>query len=314
MLEVIENGIFTTVQDLGRYGYQRYGVPVSGAVDQFSIRVANILVGNAENDAGLEITLVGPTIRFLDNTVIAVTGGQLGPMVDDRPIQCWRSVAVTRGACLSFSGQQDGMRAYLAVAGGIDVPRVLGSRSTFIRAKLGGLDGRQLMNGDTLGVLDTRLSSQIVGSALMPWNIPTYGNHHILRVTLGPQDNAFTEKGMRTLLSSTYTVSSTSDRMGSRLIGPVVEHKKGADIVSDGTSFGAIQITGEGLPIILLADRGTTGGYTKIANVISVDLARIAQAQIADTVQFRSVTLSEAHGALREQERVIAELRLATRG
>lgn len=309
MLEVIESGIFTTVQDLGRYGYQRYGVPVSGALDQFALRVANLLVANAEGDAGLEMTLIGPRIRFLADTVIAVTGGDLGPLVDNQPIPCWQSVAVTRGGVLSFAGPRDGIRAYLAVAGGINVPPVLGSRSTYTRSRLGGLAGRALASGDRLPVSQRGTLPRVAGRELRVQNIPAYGNDHALRVLMGPQDDAFTERGIKTFLSSTYSITPASDRMGSRLEGPAIEHKTGADIVSDGTPFGAVQVTGEGLPIVLLADRGTTGGYTKIATVISVDLAGIAQAQADDTVRFHSVSLEEAHRALRGQERVIEELR-----
>ena len=308
MLEVIEGGIFTTVQDLGRYGYQRYGVPVSGALDQFALRVANLLVGNAEGDAGLEMTLIGPRIRFLADTMIAVTGGDLGPLVDNQPVLCWRSIAVPRGGVLSFSGPRDGIRAYLAVAGGVDVPPVLGSRSTYTRSRLGGLAGHALAPGDRLPVSPGRSLRRVASRELPIQHIPIYGNSHALRVLLGPQDDAFTERGIETFLSSTYTITQASDRMGSRLEGPTIEHRSGADIVSDGAPFGAVQITGEGLPIVLLADRGTTGGYTKIATVISVDLAGMAQAQADDAVSFRSVTLEEAHRILREQERVIEEL------
>jgi len=309
MLEVIESGIFTTVQDLGRYGYQRYGVPVSGALDEFALRVANLLVGNAEGDAGLEITFIGPRIRFLTDTVIAVTGGDLGPLLDDQPIPCWQSAAASKGSVLSFTGPQDGIRAYLAVAGGIDVPAVMGSRSTYTRSNFGGLGGRMLAPGDVLPVSTRGHLSQVVGTRLPVQNVPAYGNSHALRVVLGPQDDAFTEQGIKTFLSSTYTVTPAFDRMGSRLVGPRIEHKRGADIVSDGTPFGAVQVAGEGLPIVLLADRGTTGGYTKIGTVISVDLANIAQAQADDTVKFHAVSVGEAHQALREQERVIEELK-----
>jgi len=309
MLEIIEGGIFTTIQDLGRYGYQRYGVPVSGALDQFSLRVANLLVGNEEGDAVLEMTLIGPRIRFLADTVIAVTGGDLAPAVDDQPIPCWQSVAVPCGGILSFNTPRDGMRAYLAVAGGIDVPPVLGSRSTYTQSRLGGIEGRALAPGDSLQLLPGGPLAMVAGRTLHIRDIPAYGNSHVLRVLLGPQDDAFTEQGIKTFLSSTYTITPASDRMGSRLAGPVIEHRAGADIVSDGTPFGAVQVTGEGLPIVLLADRGTTGGYTKIATVISVDLVVMAQAQADDTVTFRLVTLEEAHSVLKEQERVIDGLK-----
>ena len=309
MLEVIEGGIFTTIQDLGRYGYQRYGVPVSGALDQFAVRVANLLVGNAEGDAGLEMTLIGPRIRFMADAVISVTGGDFGPLVDDQPIPCWQSVVVARGGVLSFSWPRDGMRSYLAVAGGIDVPLALGSRSTYARFRLGGLAGRALASGDRLPVFPRGPVPRVALRQLPSEDIPTYGNSHGLRVLLGPQDDAFTERGIEDFLSSTYTVTFASDRMGSRLDGPMIEHRRSANIVSDGTPFGAVQITGDGMPTVLLADRGTTGGYTKIATVISVDLAGIAQAQADDTVRFRSVTLEEAHRALRDHERVIEGLR-----
>ena len=309
MIEVVEGGIFTTIQDLGRYGYQRCGVPVSGALDQYALRVANLLVGNSEGDAGLEMTVVGPRLRFLTDTVIAVTGGDLGPLLDGHPLPCWQSIAVPRGSVLSFTGPQDGIRAYVAVAGGIDAPVVLGSRSTYTRASLGGQEGRALVPGDQLSVTARRYLPQVAGRSLAAQHIPTYGNSHVLRVVLGPQDDAFTERGITTFLSSTYTVTPMFDRMGYRLEGPTIEHKGGADIVSDGTPFGAVQVTGEGLPIVLLADRGTTGGYTKIGTVISVDLAGVAQAQTGDTVTFCSVSLKEAHQALEKQERVIQELR-----
>jgi biotin-dependent carboxylase-like uncharacterized protein len=307
MIEVIEAGLFTTVQDLGRYGYQRYGVPVSGALDTFAMRVANILVDNSEGDAGLEVTFLGPRMSFLEETVIAVTGGDLGPMLNGHPIPCWQSVVVPRGGVLSFSGARDGIRAYLAIAGGIDVPVVLGSRSTYTRSGLGGLGGRALAPGDRIPVA-TKGSPVQAGRGLAPPHIPSYGHIHILRVVLGPQDDAFTERGIATLLSSTYTVTPMFDRMGYRLEGETIEHKGGADIVSDGTPSGAVQVTGDGQPIVLLADRGTTGGYTKIATVVSVDLARIAQAQAGDTVAFRAVTLEQAHRELEEQEKLVREL------
>ena len=311
MIEVIESGIFTTVQDMGRYGYQRYGVPVSGALDQFALRVANLLVGNSEGDAGLEMTFIGPRLRFLADTVIAVAGGDLGPLLDGQAISCWKSIAVPQGSILSFTGPQDGIRSYLAVAGGIDAPAVLGSRSTYTRSSMGGLEGRALVPGDKLSVSARKNMPQVTGRSLATHHIPAYGNSHVLRVVPGPQDDAFSKRGIATFLSSTYTVTPMFDRMGYRLEGPTIEHKRGADIVSDGTPFGAVQVTGEGLPIVLLADRGTTGGYTKISTVISVDLAGIAQAQTDDTVTFRSVSLKEAHQALTRQERVIQELRIS---
>ena len=309
VIEVIEGGLFTTVQDLGRYGYQRYGVPVSGAMDLFALRVANVLVGNQEEDAGLEVTLLGPDLVFLTDTIIAITGADLAPRLDEQPLAMWRAVAVPWGSALTFAGIRDGARAYLAVAGGIDVPHVLGSRSTYTRSLLGGVEGRALRPGDRLQNSSNRPVNGAEGRKLPQEQVPTYGHSHTLRVVLGPQEDAFTQEGVDTFLSSAYTVTPQSDRTGYRLQGARIQHKAGADIVSDGTPFGAVQVAGDDMPIVLMADRGTTGGYTKIATVISVDLARMAQAAPGDTVLFRSVSLEEAHQAQRQQETMLQQFR-----
>jgi biotin-dependent carboxylase-like uncharacterized protein len=308
VVEVLDGGFFTTVQDLGRYGYQRYGVPVAGALDQFALRVANVLVSNQEGDAGLEITLVGPRLRFLADTVIAITGAGLDPRLDDAPVAMWQAITMPQGGTLSFGSAQDGMRAYLAVAGGIDVPQVLGSRSTYTRSRLGGLEGRALAPGDRLAALGEEPAARVEGRKLPREQIPSYGQSHVLRVVLGPQDDAFSQEGLRTFLSAAYTVTPQSDRIGYRHEGPPIQHKEGADIVSDGIPFGAVQVTGDGMPILLLADRGTTGGYTKIATVISVDLGTVAQASPGDTMSFRPVIVEVAHQALRQQEDAIQQL------
>lgn len=301
-IEVLDGGLLTTVQDLGRYGYQRYGVPVSGALDLLSMRAANRLVENAGNAACLELTLVGPRLAFLSPATIAVTGADLGARLDDQPLACWESVTVAAGAVLSFAGPQDGMRAYLAIAGGIDVPEVLGSRSTYTRSKLGGIEGRALRKGDIVEVSGARPT--LSGTRLhLPASVrPAYGREHVLRVVLGPQDDRFTENGIRTFLSSPYTVTPQSDRMGYRLAGPTIEHARGPDIVSDGTPFGAVQVAGDGVPIVLLADRGTAGGYTKIATVIGADIPRLAQATPGDQVRFTAVGIESAQQAAKEQE------------
>lgn len=304
-IEVVEPGLLTTVQDLGRYGYQRYGVPVSGAMDQFALRGANLLVGNDEGEAGLEITLIGPRLRFLTNTVIAVTGADLAPTLDGQPLPMWQAHEVSRGSTLLFTSIRDGVRSYLSVAGGIDVPVVLGSRSTFTRATIGGLDGRALAQGDTLSALEGVTTNTGGKRAMAVSRVPVYGHSHKVRVVLGPQDDAFTPHGIETFLSASYTVTSQSDRVGYRLEGPRIEHVAGADIVSDGIPFGAVQVVGDGMPIILMADRGSTGGYTKIAAVISADLTSLAQAVPGDTITFQSITVEEAHRVLREQEQLL---------
>ena len=269
-IEVLDGGLLTTVQDRGRCGYQRYGVPVSGAMDPFALRAANMLVGNPDSAAGLEVTLLGPRLRFLADATIAVTGADLGGVLDGRPIARWSPVRVPASSVLSFDGARDGVRAYLAIAGGLDVPLVLGSRSTYLRSRLGGFEGRALKAGDILRVLEP--ASRLPAGPPVPgagFSIPVYGHSHVLRIVLGPQDDWFTEAGLRTFLASTYTVTPQSDRMGTRFSGPRIEHRAGADIVSDGTPLGAVQVAGDGVPIVLAADRGTAGGYTKIATVIS---------------------------------------------
>jgi antagonist of KipI len=307
-IEVIDGGMLTTVQDFGRFGYQRYGVPTSGALDAFSLRAANRLVGNPDGAAGLEMTLIGPRLAFLAPATIALTGADLDARVDDRPVARWESIVVGPGAVLSFTGPRDGVRGYLAIAGAVDVPVVLGSRATYARSRLGGIDGRPLRAGDVLDVGGRR--PVLLGGALrLPAaDRPIYGHAVTLRVVAGPQDDRFTARGIDTFLSSPYTVTPQSDRMGYRLAGPAIEHLRGPDIVSDGTPLGAVQVAGDGAPIVLLADRGTAGGYTKIATVIGPDVARLAQAAPGDTVRFTRIDLEAAYQAVRDEEACLARI------
>ena len=303
--EILDPGLLTTVQDRGRYGYQRYGVPVSGAMDQFALRLANLIVGNGQDAAALEATVQGPKIEFHSSTWIAITGADISPEVDDRPVSMWESLEIEEGSVLEFGDLRDGMRAYIAIRGGIDVPMVMGSRSTYLKGCFGGLEGRALKAGDILSTLPADLDTAIPKRLPRNYTAPVYGGIHRLRVVLGPQDHAFDPNALSKFLSSRYRVHSDSDRMGYMLDGPKIEHLEGADIVSDGNPAGAIQIHGDGIPRILLSDRGTTGGYTKIATVISVDLSGLAQALPGQSVSFRQVTVEEAQEALREQESVI---------
>ncbi len=308
-LEIIEPGLLTTVQDRGRVGYQRYGVPTSGALDVFALRAANLLAGNDDGDAGLEMTVLGPRIRFGADTWFAIAGADLTPMLDGEPVPNWRRVRASAGGVLSFQGSRDGMRAYLAVAGGIDVPRLMGSRSTYLKGEFGGLGGRPLRAGDELETLGGPRESDLDEMELpASFVVPEYGHDHRIRVVLGPQGGAFTEQGVETLLGSEYKVSVQSDRMGYRLDGPAIEHVSDPDIVSDGTALGVIQVPGNGQPIVLLADRGTTGGYAKIATVVSVDIGRIAQAMPGDAMRFEAVSVEEAHAILAEQEAALRDL------
>jgi biotin-dependent carboxylase-like uncharacterized protein len=305
--EVIHPGLLTTVQDLGRYGYQQYGVPVSGAMDCFALKVANLLLENAEGEACLEITLLGLRLQVLRDTVIAITGADISPMLNNNQLPMWSAVAVRNGDNISFPSPKSGCRSYLAVAGGINVPIVLGSRSTYVKSQLGGFEGRSLRSGDRLKSGNTNL--KIFQRKLPSRYIPKYQNQNKLRVILGPQDNYFTNKGVQTFLNSEYTISIDADRVGYRLQGPRIMHKSGADIISDGIPNGAVQVPGNGLPIILLADRQTTGGYTKIATIITTDISILAQAQPGDKISFQQITTSSAHQALRESEKIISILK-----
>ena len=218
---------------------------------------------------------------------------------------------MSKGSRLEFRSPKDGMRAYLAVAGGIDVPQVMGSRSTYMKAAIGGVHGRPLRAGDILNTLASQTTTPAILPAITDEEALTYGSSHELRVVLGPQRQAFSQKGIDTFLNSTYTVSINSDRMGYRLEGEPIEHTDGPDVISDGTPLGAIQVPGDGQPIILLADRGTTGGYTKIATVISPDLSTVAQAMPGHTITFRSVSVEEAQAAYRKQEDLLRAIRNA---
>lgn len=305
-IKVLHPGMLTTIQDQGRTGYQQFGVPVSGAVDPRSAAVANILAGNAEGEAVLECTVMGPQLRFDEPAVIAITGADLGPTVDGVPVENYRALRLAAGQTLRFTGPKCGCRAFIAVAGGLDVPEVMGSRSTYMKAKIGGLQGRKLEKEDELklrapGTEPKRLEARFIAPEFHARATYT------LRVVLGPQDDAFTDEGIATFLSGMYGVTAEFDRMGCRMEGPEIAHKTSGDIISDGIAFGAIQVPASGQPIIMLSDRQTTGGYTKIANVISADFRILGQLKSGDKVRFEKVSLSTAQEALLAQR---ASLRL----
>ncbi len=302
-LEVLDGGLLTTVQDLGRGGYQRYGVPVAGAADSRALRAANRLVGNEPGAAGLECTVSGPSLVALRPIVAAVTGADLGAIVERNDlgrfeIPTWSSFLLRPGNILRFEGHRSGARAYVAFAGGIDAPEVLGSRSTYLTAGFGGLEGRALRAGDRFGVLASGRAAapglKWPGAKREPSRSET-----TIRLVLGPQDDYFTEKGLTTLASSPYTVASASDRMGLRFEGPALEHRQG-DFVSDGIMQGGIQVPPNGLPILMLADRATMGGYPKIATAALADFSRLAQLLPGDRVRFHIVPREDARSAYLE--------------
>ncbi|MBS0167962.1 MAG: biotin-dependent carboxyltransferase [Nitrospira sp.] len=301
-IHVLKSGWLTTVQDLGRYGYQHYGVSVSGAMDSFSTIVANRLVGNPDQAAVLECTLKGPELRFERDTVIAITGADLSPTIDGHNVPMWECILIPLGSRLHFGIPRAGARAYLAVAGGIDVPLVLGSRSTHCASETGGLQGRPLKQGDILrgGKLGPVINQRI-GTRLPDPLRPHYARSATLRIIPGPQQNFFGNKPFTTLTEPPYTVAPQSNRMGYRLTGPKIAQKRTAPYISDGTTIGALQVPPDGQPILLMADRQTTGGYPVIAVVISADLPRAAQLAPGDSITLTRCSVAHAHTVLRLQ-------------
>jgi antagonist of KipI len=304
IFDVIKPGLLTTIQDLGRKGYQKYGLAVSGAVDHYAHRMANILVGNQENAATLEVTLIGPTLHVNENRIIAITGADLTPYVNNTPVPLWHSFTVNKGDTLSFKGYRSGCRAYIAVAGGIKVEDTLGSKSTDLISGVGGYFGRGLVKSDMIHAYEWRPYKKYFLRRLSPELVPTYSKKVNLRIILGPQDDAFTKNGIDTLLSAEYSVTKDADRMACRLDGPKIEHKIGADILSEGMFMGAIQVPKSGKPILFQAGRPSVGGYTKVGGVITVDLPKVAQLKPSDSVTFEQVTLQEAQERLLEQEKI----------
>jgi len=303
-IHVIKPGMLTTVQDLGRWGLQARGVPVAGPMDPWSHRLANALVGNDRAAAALEITLVGPELEFDDERLAAVAGAEFEMAVDDRPAPWNTAFLVPAGSRLRFRMRERGVRAYLAVAGGIAVPPVLGSRATHVVSGLGGLEGRPLKVGDRLPLADES-SVQRPAPAVDRPVVPFPAGHAKVRVLPGPQGDYFAPDALDVLQSEPYVIAQNSDRMGFRLSGPALAHSRGADILSDATPLGVLQVPASGQPILLMADRPTAGGYPKIATVITADLALAGQLGPGDAIGFSVCTPRDAMAALIAQERFV---------
>ena len=305
-LRVIKPGMLTTVQDAGRWGYQAHGVPVAGPMDPCSHRLANALVGNARAAAALEVTLLGPEIEFDEERVIAIAGAEFAVTLDGRSAPLHAPFVVPPGARLTFGARHRGARAYLAIAGGIATPPVLGSRATHVISRMGGLDGRPLRAGDVLPLFNAR-RVQSAGAPTAPV-LPMPERDARIRVMAGPQQDRFRADALDALLSAPYTIRQDSDRMGFRLQGPPLAHADGADIISDATPLGVLQVPASGQPILLMADRQTTGGYPKIATVISADIPIAGQLAPGDTIRFEICTPQQAMAALIAQERALMPL------
>ena len=288
-------GLFTTVQDLGRLGYQRYGVSVSGAMDRTGFTIGNRLVGNPDGAAGLEVTLQGPELELIRGTVLAITGADLSPTLNGKTVPMWTAVAASSGDILCFGRRRQGSRAYVCFSGGLDVPMIFGSRSTDVRAGIGGLGSRPLRRGDQLHF--GRMPHTLRRSALRQFPMearPLYPACPALRVIRGPQAEWFSFGALRTFLASRYVVSADSNRMGYRLGGTPVPYRRSDEMISDATAAGVIQIPADQQPILLMADCQTMGGYPKIASVITADMAQAGQLAPGDEMTFLLTTVEEA--------------------
>ena len=295
LLEIWEPGLLTTVQDGGRVGWARFGVPPSGPLDAAAFRAANRLVGNSPGAAGLEITLTGPTLRCSRPSLVAVCGADFELWAGTLRVPTWHAVFLRAGQWLRFGERRRGARAYLAIDGGIDVPPFLGSRSTYLAGGFGGLEGRALRQGDQLPLGDGFPHPAMQAGRAWPASPrPPYMVAPTLRVVLGPQDDAFTRRGVETFLSAAYELSPDSNRMGARLQGPRIAHRDATGIISDGVVTGSVQVPADGQPIVMLADHQTTGGYPKIVTVIRADLPLLAQCLPGDSVRFEAVSVAEA--------------------
>ena len=320
-IKVLKGGPLTTVQDLGRNGYQKYGVLVSGAMDSFSMRLGNILVGNPLGEGVLEMTMLGPTLALPQGLIFALTGADCSATIDGKAVPRFRPIYVKRDCQMRMGFARQGSRGYFAVAGGFDIPLVMGSKSTYLRAKMGGYQGRPLTDGDELTV--GRTSEKIVAFrkamshnsdsrafATVSWSAPGgfIFDTATIRVTKGLQYDWFTDESIKTFFSAGYVITMEADRMGYRLKGPALSYKEKKELVSEPVTFGAIQVPADGNPIVLMVDRQTAGGYAKIGQVVCADLPRLAQYKPEMELHFQLVTLAEAEKLYIQQETYLKTL------
>lgn len=307
-IRILKGGMLTTVQDLGRTGYQSQGFSVAGVMDVRSFKIANLLLDNPENEAVLEFTLIGPTLEFTSATIIAITGGDFQPTINGESAPMYTAIYMNKGDILKFGSARTGSRGYVAFSSYLDVPVVMGSRCTNLKSKQGGFKGRKLQAGDYLNFrIKRRYLPFFLSRKLEPEDFDQ--DNTTLRVVMGPQDNKFSKQGIETFLSSEYTVTSEFDRMGCRLDGAYIAPKESSDIISDGIAFGSIQVPAHGKPIILLADRQTTGGYAKIATVASVDIPKIVQRKTDHKIRFEAITVQEAQNLYLKEQKELDKMR-----
>ena len=289
-------GFFTTLQDGGRFGYQRFGVPESGPMDRFAFSAANHLVGNTWETPALEIGVDGPLLEIGVDCLVALCGTGFELFINERNMPLWTSIFIRQGSLVRVRKKGSGSWSYLALSSGIKVEPVLGSSATYLKGKFGGVEGRSLQAGQILTCGRQAYSYVGLAGRVIPEKArPSYTENPQLEVILGPQDDCFTQTGLQTFLKSEYKLSATSDRMGYRLEGPEIEHVQGADILSDGMLFGSVQVPASGQPIVMMSEHPTTGGYTKIASVVSADLPVLAQCTAGvSCIRFKTTTLEAA--------------------
>lgn len=297
-IKIVRGGLLTTVQDSGRTGYMKYGFSQCGAMDLRAMKTANILLSNDENAAVLEMTLNGIAAVFTEDCAICISGARIDAAINKKPIRTNKVYKISAGDVLICGKIKSGARAYLAVSGGIDVPEFLGSRSTDMKSKVGGYCGRKLSTGDDIKIFPHKRTENIEKRETAEFE---FKNEILLRAVPGPQDDMFTKDDLETFFSAEYKVSAEADRMGVRLSGPALKGKNGMNIISDGIAPGSVQVPESGTPIILAADRQTTGGYAKIATVISADMPLLAQALPGCRIRFSKVSVKEAENAAKQE-------------
>ncbi len=309
-VKIIQAGLLSSIQDLGRANYQNIGMPVGGAMDTTSLQLANYLVGNPFNEACLEITLLGPSLQFLNDACIAVTGGKCQIKLNSRVKSCYKTIKIKAGDMVEIGQIEEGARSYLAIAGGFDVPIIMESKSTYLRGKFGGFMGRALKANDELNFVGVTKNPKRL--SIKNKHIPTFKTEVLLRILPGAEKERFNWNSIKNLLTSSYKLTPQCDRMGYRLSGKSLTQINGnSDIVSSAIGFGTIQVPGDGSPIIMMADRQTIGGYTRIGQIISTDHSKLAQLKPGDTIRFQEVSLKEAHRLLREHEEYLSNYRIS---
>jgi antagonist of KipI len=311
-IKVLKGGLLTTVQDTGRFGYRKDGIIVSGAMDMLALRVGNLLLGNQEHEAGIECTLMGPKIFFESEQLIALTGADLSPVMDNIPVKMCRPVFAKKGSVLNFGASIAGCRSYLTVFGGFDVPEILGSRSTYLRAAFGGWKGRALKAGDHIPFKEKNqaILRDFSWSCDLTRIYPDL-NDEVIRVIKGPEYELFSANSRQLFFEQDFYLSNESDRMGYRLHGPVLELSNPQEMISSAVTFGTVQVTSGGDAIVLMADHQTTGGYPRIVQVITADFSKLAQLQSGQKIRFELITLATAHAALQQREQQMKQLRQA---